>query len=68
MLRILLLLTIVSPLIAAHAQKPADFNKAVVNVLTYDAQGNVLQSSCGFFIGTTGEVVAPFQALQGGNH
>ncbi|MGN0062167.1 MAG: tetratricopeptide repeat protein [Alloprevotella sp.] len=65
MLRILLLLAIVSPLIAAHAQKPADFNKAVVNVLTYDAQGNVLQSSCGFFIGTTGEVVAPFQALKG---
>lgn len=46
------------------AQKAADLNKSVVNVVTYDANGNVLQSAYGFFTGH-GEVVAPYQCFRG---
>lgn len=49
----------------AAAQKPADLNKAVVNVVTYDANGNVLRSAYGFLIGENGEAVAPYQTFNG---
>lgn len=52
----------------SFAQKPADYNKAVVNVIAYDAQGNVLNSAYGFIFGATTDkvnVVAPFLTLKG---
>lgn len=61
---IILILTAVLTL-AAYAQKPADLNKAVVNVITYDASGNLLHNAYAFLLGTEGEVVAPYQAFKG---
>lgn len=60
---LLLLVTILS--LTASAQKPADLNKAVVNVVTYDASGNVLGNAYGFFVGEQGEVVAPYAMFKG---
>lgn len=51
--------------ITASAQKPADLNKAVVNVITYDAAGNILHNAYGFLLGTEGEAIAPYQAFKG---
>ena len=51
--------------LAAHAQKVTDLNKAVVNVIAYDAEGNILNNAYGFLIGNNGEAVASFQALKG---
>lgn len=45
--------------------KPADLNKAVVNIITYDADGRLLHNAYGFLVGTTGEAVAPYQAFRG---
>lgn len=64
MKRILFMLLAFASLYAT-AQKPVDFNKAVVNVVTYDAQGNVKNSAYGFFLGTSGEVVTTYQAVKG---
>lgn len=63
---ILTLLPLTSSLFpTVRAQKPADLNKAVVNVITYDASGNVLHNAYAFLLGTEGEVVAPYQAFKG---
>lgn len=61
---IILLLTAVLA-VTAYAQKPADLNKAVVNVITYDAAGNILHQTHGFLLGAEGEVVAPYSAFKG---
>lgn len=61
---IILLLTAVASIVA-YAQKPADLNKAVVNVITYDANDNVLHNAYAFLLGSEGEVVAPYQAFKG---
>lgn len=59
----ILLLTLACGM-TAYAQKPADLNKAVASIITYDAKGNVLNSTNGFFIGESGEVIAPYQAFK----
>lgn len=51
--------------VGAYAQKPAELNHAVVNVIAYDASGNVLRNAYGFLTGSEGEVVAPYQLLKG---
>lgn len=51
--------------LSAQSIKPADLNKAVVNIITYDADGRLLHNAYGFLIGTTGEAVAPYQAFRG---
>lgn len=61
---IILLLTAVLA-VATYAQKPADLNKAVVNVITYDATGNILHQTHGFLLGAEAEVVAPYSAFKG---
>lgn len=64
----LLLLTMVAVHVSSFAQKPADLNKAVVNVISYDADGNVLHSAYGFLFAPTtdcADVVAPYQVLKG---
>lgn len=50
---------------AGWAQKPADVNKAVVNIVTYDAEGNVLGNAYGFFSSADGEAVVPYHVLKG---
>ena len=50
---------------SSYAQKPADLNKAVVNVITYDAAGNILHNVYGFLLGTDGEAIAPYLAFKG---
>lgn len=51
--------------VAATAQKPTDLCKAVVNVITYDAAGNLLNNTYGVLLGDEGEVVAPYAAFKG---
>lgn len=41
-----------------------DYRKAVVNVITYDAEGNVLQSGYGFYLSAQGTAVAPYHILK----
>lgn len=65
MKRILSLLLVALAAIDTFAQKPADLNKAVVNVIAYDAAGNILHNSYGFLLGTEGEAVAAYQTLKG---
>lgn len=65
MKKILIFLLLSITTVTLWAQKPADLNKAVVNVITYDAQDNVLDNVYGFFVGTQGEVVAPYKAFVG---
>lgn len=65
MKRIYLLILVALTAIGTFAQKPADLNKAVVNVITYDAAGNLLHNSYGFLLGTEGEAVAAFQTFKG---
>lgn len=62
---ILALIALAACFTGTAAIKPADINKAVVNVITYDANGNVLQSGYGFLIGDRGEVIAPYQTFKG---
>lgn len=61
---IIFLLTTVLALVT-YAQKPADLNKAVVRVITYDAAGDTLHQSYGFLLGAEGEIVAPYSAFKG---
>lgn len=61
---IILLLTAIVAL-ATNAQKPGDLNKAVVNVITYDAAGNILHQTRGFYLGPDGEIIAPYTAFKG---
>lgn len=65
MKRILTLIIIATATIVAFAQKPTDLNKAVINVITYDATGKILHNSYGFLLGTEGEAVAAFQTFKG---
>lgn len=54
--------------LGAAAQKPIDMNKAVVNLIAYDANGNVLNNSYGFLYApanSEGNVVAAFHAMKG---
>ena len=41
-----------------------DYRKAVVNVITYDAEGNVLQSGYGFYLTAQGTAVAPYHIFK----
>lgn len=41
-----------------------DYRKAVVNVITYDAEGNVLQSGYGFYLSAQGTAVAPYHIFK----
>lgn len=65
MKRILTILTATLFAAFTYAQKPADLNKSVVSVITYDAAGNVLHNAYGFFCGATGEVVAAYAPFKG---
>lgn len=65
MKKILTLIILAMTTAAVMAQKPADLNKTVVNVIAYDANGNVIHNAYGFLIGTEGDIVVPFTALKG---
>lgn len=52
-------------MLGAFAQKPAELNKTVVNIISYNAAGSILHNTYGFLLGTEGEVVAPYHALRG---
>lgn len=68
MKKILLLFLTALATLAASAQKPADLNKAVVNIIAYDANGNIMTNSYGFIFSpanSEGNVVAAFHALKG---
>lgn len=68
MKKILLLLLTALTGLAAAAQKTGDVNKAVVNVIAYDAEGNILSNTNGFLYSpanSEGNVVAAFHALKG---
>lgn len=65
MKRIYTLILVALTALGTLAQKPADLNKAVVNVITYDAAGNILHNSYGFLLGSDGEAVAAFQTFKG---
>ena len=41
-----------------------DYRKAVVNVITYDAAGNVLHSGYGFYLSAQGTAVAPYHIFK----
>lgn len=51
--------------IITFAQKPADLNKAVFNIFTYDANGQLITNAYGFFVGQDGVGVAPYQIFKG---
>lgn len=55
------LLFILSSLPLRAAVSPAD---AVCNVFTYDSEGKMLGSACGFFISVDGNGVAPYEIFQ----
>lgn len=62
------ILTILFALFAAAnamAEKAPEVNKAVVVVITKDAEGNILQKSYGFMLGPDGHLVAPYTAFKG---
>lgn len=65
MRKILTFIAFVIFAVASYAQKPADLNKAVVNVITYDAAGNILHNAYGFLVGAEGEAIAPYLAFKG---
>lgn len=51
--------------ISVTAQKVADFNKAVVNLITYNQEGDVLHSAYGYVASADGEIIAPYHAFKG---
>ncbi|MCR4583435.1 MAG: hypothetical protein K5764_07780 [Prevotella sp.] len=63
-----LLLLIVLPAFAAGSELPSWFKKAsksVFTLKTFAADGSLLGSSNGFFVGTDGEAVSPFSPFKG---
>lgn len=65
MKRILTLILFTLTAIITFAQKPADLNKAVFNIFTYDANGKLITNAYGFFVGQDGVGVAPYQIFKG---
>lgn len=57
-----LFLAFLSVLVVAAKQVP---EKAVINVITYDAQGNVLRSGYGFYVLPEGVAVAAYHLFEG---
>lgn len=47
------------------AQNPQEANRAVVTLTTYDAQGQMLRSTQGYFCSPTGHVLTSYAALRG---
>lgn len=65
MKRILTLILFTLTVSIAFAQKPADLNKAVFNIFTYDANGQLITNAYGFFVGQDGDGIAPYQVFKG---
>lgn len=65
MKRILTLILFTLTVSIAFAQKPADLNKAVFNIFTYDANGQLITNAYGFFVGRDGDGIAPYQVFKG---
>lgn len=51
--------------IFTFAQKPTDLNKAVFNIFTYGADGQLITNAYGFFVGQDGVGIAPYQVFKG---
>ena len=58
-----LLVGVFCPQVVAAAD--ADYRKAVVNVITYDADDNVLSSGYGFYLTADGIALAPYHIFKG---
>lgn len=65
MKRTLTLILFTLTAIITFAQKPADLNKAVFNIFTYDTNGQLITNAYGFFVGQDGTGVAPYQVFKG---
>lgn len=65
MKKILTILLALFATINVMAEKANDANKAVVVVITKDAEGNILQKNYGFMLGPDGRLVAPYSAFNG---
>lgn len=65
MKRTLTLILFTLTAIITFAQKPADLNKAVFNIFTYDTNGQLITNAYGFFVGRDGDGIAPYQVFKG---